>query len=51
MTKIKRSSITEELFWIFKCPKCGVFTEIHDECDMMADVRCDYCDEVFEIED
>ena len=48
---MKRSEISEEIRYVFECPKCG---ELNEQCEDPEDettVLCDFCTQEIEIED
>lgn len=51
MKKIGRSEITEEIYWVFKCPSCSNMTDMYDDPDYEEYAGCDHCKKTFKIED
>jgi rRNA maturation endonuclease Nob1 len=49
--KIKREEITEEVRYVWECPKCSHFNEGCDDPDYMDEIMCEECGEDLEIED
>lgn len=49
--KIKRSSIAEEVIYIWECPECGEYIEETSDVNDETMLYCYNCDTTFEIED
>lgn len=48
---MKRSEISEEIRYIWDCPKCGYSNEQSENPDYRGDVICESCGELVYIED
>lgn len=47
---IKRSEISEELYWSFECPKCKSCSDIYEDPDYEETVVCENCHVEFDME-
>ena len=47
--ELKRSDMTEEIVWSFKCPECECYSSTSEDPDYSEDAECEHCGAIIEI--
>lgn len=51
MPSINRNDISEEVYWVWECPKCKQMNDAFDESEFEETAICEGCHEVFTVID